>query len=329
MWKTIMCAVQGRGHEREEIPCQDKTFSYAEDGVYVVALADGAGSARLSHEGAAAVTADICRDIAEHFDEYFAQDDGVMVKKQLMANITDCLKKKAEALECDTKDLASTLLAAAVKEDRFFLVHIGDGVIGYLKEDVLKIASQPENGEFANTTVFTTSKEALMGMRLIKGTLGTIDGFVLMSDGSEAGLYHKQEKRLSDGLKKVMQMAMMIPEDAIEAMLYQSFQQVIRQATQDDCSIAVLVRDDRFDGFHHLNAAQKHTLLQLRGTNHEKRVRRYDDLLSLLTEGKTLRQLSRAVHVKPRYLKKHLVHLCGLHMIEKSGDRYQTQIFMG
>ena len=105
MWKTIMCAVQGRGHEREEIPCQDKTFSYAEDGVYVAALADGAGSARLSHEGAAAVTADICRDIAEHFDEYFAQDDGVMVKKQLMANITDCLKKRRKRWNVTPKTL--------------------------------------------------------------------------------------------------------------------------------------------------------------------------------------------------------------------------------
>lgn len=329
MWKTMMCAVQGRGHEREGIPCQDKTCAYEESGVHVAALADGAGSAKLSQEGAAAVTADICRDIAEHFDDYFAQDDGVAVKKQLLFNITDCLEKKAEELECEIKDLASTLLAAAVKEDRFFLLHIGDGVIGYLKENTLKIASQPENGEFVNTTVFTTSKEALTGMRLFKGTLGAIDGFVLMSDGSEVGLYHKREKRLSDGLKKVMQMAMMIPEDAVEAMLYQSFQQVIRQVTQDDCSIAVLVRDDRFDGYKNLDDTEKSVLFRLQGADNGKRVRRYDDLLFLLTEGKTLRQIAREVHVKPRYLKKHLMHLCGLHMVVRKADRYQTQIFMG
>lgn len=98
--------------------------------------------------------------------------------------------------------MASTLLLVAIKDDKFIIAHIGDGVIGYLKNNEMKIASQPENGEFVNTTVFTTSKDAIMTMKLIKGFLGTIQGFVLMSDGPEARLYSKQENKLADVLKK-------------------------------------------------------------------------------------------------------------------------------
>ena len=47
MWKTLQCAVQGRSHIKTEIPCQDKTFTSIENGVSVIALADGAGSANL------------------------------------------------------------------------------------------------------------------------------------------------------------------------------------------------------------------------------------------------------------------------------------------
>ena len=56
MWKKVHCAVQGRGHTKNQVPCQDKTFCYQENGVLVAALADGAGSAKLSHYGAACVT---------------------------------------------------------------------------------------------------------------------------------------------------------------------------------------------------------------------------------------------------------------------------------
>ena len=60
MWNSVECAVQGRGHIKSDIPCQDKTFHVHENGVDVIALADGAGSARLSHYGAEFVTKQIC-----------------------------------------------------------------------------------------------------------------------------------------------------------------------------------------------------------------------------------------------------------------------------
>lgn len=79
------------------------------------------------------------------------------------------LTEEAEKHRCNIHDLACTLLLAAVSENRFLLAHIGDGVIGYLDGDTLKVASVPDNGEFANETTFVTSDKAAETMRLFKG----------------------------------------------------------------------------------------------------------------------------------------------------------------
>lgn len=45
MWKTQVDHVTGRGHQRQGMPCQDRVLAMEKNGVTVVALADGAGSA--------------------------------------------------------------------------------------------------------------------------------------------------------------------------------------------------------------------------------------------------------------------------------------------
>ena len=87
------------------------------------------------------------------------------------------------------KDLAATMLVVAENNDRFIIAHIGDDVIGYLDGDVLKTASAPSNGEHANETYFVTSRDAINTMKLFKGSIKNIAGFVIMSDGTEQSLY--------------------------------------------------------------------------------------------------------------------------------------------
>ena len=76
-----------------------------------------------------------------------------------------------------------------------------------MKNNELKIASYPENGEFVNTTIFVTSKDALSTMKLMKGQINGITGFALMSDGTETSLYNKRDKNLASGLKKLMELS--------------------------------------------------------------------------------------------------------------------------
>lgn len=317
MWNVIQCAVPGRSHIKLEIPCQDKTYCSNVNNVQVIALADGAGSAKFSHFGAEAVTKFICEDLTKNFEHYFFQENGIIVKQQLMKSILNCLSNQRENLGCNLKDLASTLLVVGIKDERFMIVHIGDGVIGYLKENELKIASYPENGEFVNTTIFTTSKDALTTMKIIKGSLGSIRGFILMSDGSEASLYNKREKKLADVLKRIMEKSIYIVSNRLEEQLQDSFENVIRQATTDDCSIILLMNDkDEFKGYNNASRLEKCKLLQLNSKTSKKRLKPYDEVLTFAQEAKTLEDIAHHIHIKPKYTKRRLNRLYNLNFIE-------------
>lgn len=329
MWNVIQCAIQGRGHIKSNTPCQDKTYSMVTDTMQVIALADGAGSARLSHYGAETVTKFICSELTDKFDVYFDDNDGAAVKQQIIEGVLKSLNETAKQLECEIKELASTLLLVAVKNDQFIIAHIGDGVIGYLKNNEMKIASQPENGEFVNTTVFTTSKDAIMTMKLIKGSLGEIQGFVLMSDGTETSLYSKKERKLADVLKKIMQLSTIISVDKVQEQLKQSFENVLINATTDDCSIAILVKtNDAFKGYLRLDNEQKRELLGINSNTSKKARRRYDDILVYLQDKQSVSQVARRIHLKPKYTRKYIEKLCILNFIEKNGSCYHTIVIM-
>ena len=242
MWNIIQCAVKGRSHEKVNMPCQDKTYALFENDVQTIALADGAGSAKLSHFGAETVTRCISEEMVQKFDDYFNNEDGMTVKQQMIEVIEKRLEQTAKQQECDMIDLASTLLFVAIKDNKFIMAHIGDGIIGYLKQDELKIATHPMNGEFINTTVFTTSMDVVRETRLIKGGVEEIKGFVLMSDGTESSLYNKKDDKFADVVKKIMKMSMKSEIKIVEKQLKQSFENVVSKATVDDCSMIMIVR---------------------------------------------------------------------------------------
>ena len=52
-WRVVAAAVQGVSHQRLDLPCQDALgYLVLPSGTLVVALADGAGSAQYSDQGA-------------------------------------------------------------------------------------------------------------------------------------------------------------------------------------------------------------------------------------------------------------------------------------
>lgn len=243
MWKTIQCAVQGRGHIKGGVPCQDKTCALADAdaGLYAIALADGAGSARLSHYGAATAASYICEEVAESFDDYFGADLSESADR-LVEGLLARLAERAAELECEVRELASTLLFVVVSDDRYIAGHIGDGVVGCLVGGELLVLSRPQNGEFANITTFVTSLGAAATMRLICATLEDIAGFVLMSDGTAASLYDKRAAALAPVVASLIERGAELDTAELEEQLAASFREVLTRATTDDCSIALLVR---------------------------------------------------------------------------------------
>ena len=327
MWNCIKSAIQGKSHIFDNIPCQDKVFSLNYNDICIVSLADGAGSAKYSHIGAESVTKYICQNMENNFEQYFNEENGWVIKQLLIHNIQQLLQSIAESNKCKINDLASTLLMVAIRNNNFIIIHIGDGVIGYLSNDELKVASKPNNGEFANTTIFTTSPNVLDSVKLLKGSINNITGFVLMSDGTEASLYQKKENKLAPAIKSIMKYMNLLPIEKIQEQLNQSMENIIGKHTNDDCSI-VLITNGKFEGYNKMSYNEKCSLLQINKQNH-KQFSRFDSILNFIQQEKTLREISVSIRIKPKLTqKKYINKLLDLNLIEKIGNRYKTILIM-
>lgn len=326
MWKFVSYEACGRGHRQASIPCQDKTIAARMGGVDVIALADGAGSARLSHFGAETVVAAACRYVAENYETILGEADAGRVRSGLLRFMLAALEEKSAELSCSLTDLSSTLLLAAVGAGSYFIAHIGDGVVGCLKNDELKVASAPENGEFANTTTFVTSRDALRTMRLFRGPADDIAGFVLMSDGAAESFYQKKDKRLAAVIVKMMRHNVMMPRDILLPMLAESFERVVVPHTQDDCSIALLSRAKGILGdYYTLPPRLRCELLEI-GYNRgaDRRLGQYDEILRLLEKWGSVPQLSREIHLDAKYVKRRLKRLTNAGLVIRKGPLYQA-----
>lgn len=329
MWTYSSCQVQGRGHIKNQIPCQDKTKTVFDKGTYVIALADGAGSARLAHYGATTVVDSITQLFVDSFEELYNEDDGRRVKLTIMEKLTDDLNNQTHLLACMLKDLASTMLVVAINNDRFIIAHIGDGVIGYLDGDHLKVASAPANGEHANETYFVTSREAISTMKIFKGEINNIAGFVIMSDGTEQSLYNKRENALSPAIIKLMRRNVLLDNCSMRSQLEVTFQNVIATRTHDDCSIALITREGSvLHPFADYGFAEKCDLYAKKqnGISAHKCVARYDAILTILQEPTTCAVLARKIHLRPKYTKRHLAYLCNLGLIKCRDGKFMTSI---
>lgn len=201
-WNIIGVAVQGKSHIKSNIVCQDKIYHLYKNNIFLMCLCDGAGSAKLSHIGAEQISQFICEDFSTNFDKYYENENANEVKSIVLNNTLKLLEELSLANKCDLKDLACTLLVVAIKEEKKIVLHLGDGVIGYTKNNELKVLSSPENDEFANMTVFVTSQNAINKIKLYKVFDNEIENFVLMSDGAGDSLYNKKENKLSNILYK-------------------------------------------------------------------------------------------------------------------------------
>ncbi|WP_274968783.1 PP2C family serine/threonine-protein phosphatase [Succinimonas amylolytica] len=323
MWVSVQCAVQGTSHIKNNIPCQDKTFFKNENGTYAVSLADGAGSCKLSHIGAEVVTHAICDLFCSDFDAIFSNDNGPKVKADLMDLLINKLTETGKANNCDIKDLSSTLLFVAVKDDNFILGHIGDGVVGYLKNNEMKIASMPDNGEFSNTTIFTTSQNALASLKLFKGKVAAIDGFVLMSDGPEAVFYDKVKKTLASSLKKLFSFSKALPVSVMEKKMSELFNSIVKKHTNDDCSMIIFSNMTKNNVFNALPFNDLCDILNLSASTPKKVADKYTMIIDTLQcHNMTCKELSKIVHVKHRYLEKKLTKLCELGYIVNNNNTY-------
>jgi len=231
----------GRGHASQNICCQDKVYTlkkkHSSGAFYGISLADGAGSCNLSHIGAEIVTRGILKYINRNFSRLMQLK---YLSKHLNRQIASWLYDYASTHNICIKELSSTLLFVCIKDGRYISGHIGDGAIGFLHSNGnIHLLSEPQNGEYSNSTFFTTSTHHRKRLRIKRGPLKNARGFILMSDGTMDSLYDKQSKSLAPVCGKIIKWLDISSEAHVTEAIQTNLDTLIIKNTLDDCSLAV------------------------------------------------------------------------------------------
>lgn len=320
-----MATARGRSHEKTGQPCQDKACSLETLDMSVSALADGAGSAALSHYGAQAVVKNICFLLKDHFDEFYNEKDGVKVKQTVLKEANISLARIAAKRGCSIKDLSCTLLFTAVKNDRFIIGHVGDGVIGCLKNGEAVTVSAPSNGEFSNTTCFVTSSSALADFRLYKGNTDGINAFCMMTDGPEAGLYDKRDGRLAPALRQSMLEASDTMNSGFDHRLNTGVAFLSKNVTFDDCGLVISALPiARYSDFKKKSADEQwDTLFRTKkNCSWRRRLEHCTQALENLSDPKTEKETAKKINMDRRYVQKAILPLAKVGLVKSLNGRF-------
>jgi hypothetical protein len=168
-WKIIGASAVGTSHLAKEESCQD-AFAYCkitqnESDILIIAVADGAGSAKNSLIGAeTACNYFVCGARAWFESGQELQDLNKEFADNFLKQLQNQFAKKAQSENQSISDYACTFLGAIITTEAAAFFQIGDGAIVYAAVDVpdeYKIFALPQQGEYANTTHFVTSESAV------------------------------------------------------------------------------------------------------------------------------------------------------------------------
>ncbi len=242
-YKLSCARIVGRSHVASSTPCQDFVAARRTREMACVALADGAGSRAQSEIGAEVAVKATLRILCDRFDELYtlAISNRLDVATLIVDQCISALGKKAKAIDSTIDALASTLMFVAHKNGQFLAGHLGDGIIARAAADgEIETLSHPDNGEFANTTVFVTDAMARQRFRIYAGECAS-PAFAVMSDGTAESLYSRASKvPAAPALQKLFQWNTELPKTKVGEILMANLTQAFAKKSADDCSIGLL-----------------------------------------------------------------------------------------
>ncbi len=245
----IQCCLQGAKHKKLGLPCQDRTYSLTQNGVTVIALADGAGNEKYTHsaDGAECVCDTAVDFFCNNFDKFYEEEDTENLKTVLKTVCQRALQKRADELGVDDIiKLSSTMLVCAVKDDKVIVCHIGDGVIGMTTPEGAMVVSAPDNGEFASSTFFITNPYAEKKISISRFERGNATAFFMMSDGISEYVFDDAEGQMRETADKLASLATQKNGEQTLMRVIKNYV-IDKYPNSDDCSYIILSFEDEND----------------------------------------------------------------------------------
>ena len=185
MWRTVGASVMGTSHVAMQTRCQDHSAYAVVDGpggaALVIAVADGAGSAPASFHGAkTAVEAALAFFTAAVAEGRALGAEDVV---QCFAASRENVLAVAAEYEHAARDYSSTLLIVVATAEKTSIGQIGDGAV-VVDDGTLRVATWPQQGEYANTTHFLVDDDAME--QLVTVESGAVRRIAVFSDGLQA-----------------------------------------------------------------------------------------------------------------------------------------------
>lgn len=182
-WRVVGASIAGSSHQNYGQPCQDAAgWALGPDRCLIVAVADGAGSAKLGGEGAQLAVSTAVNHLAGR--QSLGSDDAS--KKDLIAALKlarSALISEAEDRGVDVRELATTLILLQATPDSVTALQVGDGsaVIEDRQNGVIGL-TKPQIGEYINETTFITAEDAMGHVETVTHQ-GKPSGGAVFSDG--------------------------------------------------------------------------------------------------------------------------------------------------
>ncbi len=184
MWRFTAKSVIGSYHVSSGLPCQDSSYACADDELFIAAIADGAGSGKLTHISSQwltrySVDSILAMDaIPDSFDAW------MKYIWRLLGELNRNIVAMADKYQCSGSDLATTFILTVAGDSFILGVQIGDGAtaVGSNGDGKFQLLTQPSHGEYYNETSFITSPDYVNNCQ-IKYVPEKIDNIILFSDG--------------------------------------------------------------------------------------------------------------------------------------------------
>jgi hypothetical protein len=191
MWRFLGASVQGTSHLEKNTPCQDAhACLQTPNRELLLAVADGAGSAERSQEGAQLAVKQVVSALASALQKD-APDSEVgwqEIIRHAFSKALQAIVELASSSDLSLNTFSTTLACAVVADDWIAVGQIGDGaVVSESENGELFLTVHPQRGEYANEAYFLTMQDGLnylayyISKSFVKSVVLTSDGLLRLA----------------------------------------------------------------------------------------------------------------------------------------------------